>query len=148
MLTSIFSNNSSQNSKAIAHVLSRVDFGKLSSALQHLDYNNNGVRNIVLFEYVHSGIYDTVAEMERIPGTTWFINDVLEDPIVKNSLQHLFANTPGTELYTRRKIDYSVDGPQRLTKYRQFVLRMSRMPSPVLNPEDDDMPPLVPDWTV
>lgn len=108
------------------------------------------VYRIVLFEYVHSGIYDTVVEMERVPGTTRFIHDVLNHNEVKNALRSLFADKPNMRLYSRRKIDETKEGPESLTNYRQYVLRISpeSLPSPILNPEDDDMPELIPDWAL
>lgn len=135
MLTSVFSNNSSKTNNAVAHILSRIDFTKVSEQVQRGTRGNHSVYTVVLFDYVHSGIYDVVAEMERIPGTTWFIHDALEDIDVKNALSRLFVGDLNAYMYTRRKIDHSARGLEQLTKYRQCVVQVSLLPSPILNPE-------------
>jgi len=152
MITSIFKNSSWQNNSGIAHVLSRIDFKKFNNALSVATWHQDHPHTIVLFEYIHSGIYDEIAEMERIPGTTQFIHDFLKDPEVENVLKSLFADKPNMLLFSRRKIDNTKSGSESLTKYRQYVLKICpEMPSPILNPEDDDedyadMPALEPAW--
>jgi hypothetical protein len=139
MITTILSNSSAQNSNAIVHILSRIDYKALNTGLAIAIWKPNQVHRIVLFEYVHSGIYDTIAEIERLPGTTRLIHDVLKDNEVENALRSLFADKPNMKLYTRRKIDYTKEGPEGLTKYRQYVLSISpeSPPSTILSPEED-----------
>lgn len=133
MLTSILSNSSPQNSSGLAHILSRVDYNKLNTSLALASVRRNSVHTIVLFEYVHSGVYDTIAEMERIPGTTRFIHDFLKDNEVENALKGIFATKPNMKIYSRRKVDAG-----SLTKHRQYVLKIwpEFPPSPILNPEE------------
>jgi hypothetical protein len=133
MLTSTLSNNSSRTNSAIAHVIERVNFKKFSEDLRIASWYRYQTNTIVLFEYVHSGIYDVVAEMERIPDTTWFIHNALYDNEVENALKSLFANKPNMKLFSRRKLDIETRQP---TKYREYVLEIRpELPSPILNPE-------------
>jgi hypothetical protein len=138
MINTILSNSSHQNSSGIAHILSRIDYYRLNTGLAVAKWKPNQVHKIVLFEYVHSGIYDTIAEIERIPGTTRFIHDVLKDNEVENALRSLFADKPNMKLYSRRKIDDTKTGSESLTKYREYVLQVSleSPPSTILSPED------------
>ena len=121
MITSILSNNASI-ANGMAHILSRINYKKLNHGLRYAEQNADSYHVIVLFEYVNSGIYDTIAEIERIPGTTLAIHEFLTMPEVRNALDSLLANAPNMKIYTRRKMNYDAEGDASFTKYRQFVL--------------------------
>ena len=106
----------------MAHVLSRIDYKKLNKGLRYAEQNADEHHVIVLFEYVNSGIYDTIAEIERIPGTTLAIHEFLNMPEVRNALDSLLATAPNHKIYTRRKMIHHLEGQDGFTKYRQFVL--------------------------
>ena len=133
MISSMLSNNTVNVAYGMTHILSRIDYDKLRMGLSRATRTSDSF-NIVLFEYVHSSVYDTIAEMERIPGTTQFIHNFLEKDEVKNILKMLFVSQPNMKLYTRRKMDN-----EELTKYRQVILNISPgMPSPIIDMEDLD----------
>ena len=121
MITSILSNNPSI-ANGMAHVLSRIDYKKLNNGLRYAEKNADSHHLIVLFEYVNSGIYDTIAEIERIPGTTCAIHEFLQNPDVLLALRSLLGTLPRYNIYTRRKMDRNEKGELDFTKHRQLVL--------------------------
>lgn len=92
---------------------------------------------VVLMEYVCGKSDDVIVEMERIPGTTVFIDEFLRRTETTEVLKKLFVTGPNMSIYTRRKIAYNEDGTTELTKFKQLVLKVQpSAPSPILNPED------------
>lgn len=133
MISSMLSNNTVNVAYGMSHILSRIDYDKLRGGLSRASRSSEPL-SIVLFEYVHSTVYDTIAEMERIPGTTQFIHNFLEKDEVKNILKALFVSQANMKVYTRRKTD-----GEELTKYRQVILRvLPGPPSPIIDVEDLD----------
>ena len=145
MITNAFKNADVNMSKCLAYVLGKIDYNKLG---KRIAWSKNDLRTqkIVLFEYVHSGIDVSLAQEERLPGTTIPIHQLVSDQQFTDIMNSLFV-VPNryTQCYFRRKIDYNTV-PPALTHVRQFVLEL-RQPS-LLFPEDDDeykdMPALVP----
>lgn len=132
MITELIANlqvsNSMLMSKFLAHILGRIDYDAIVKGLKK---QQNGSTVVVLMEYVHSGVYETIAEIERFPGTTYPVDLALNHSILKYYLVKLFGDKPGMKVYTRRKIDFSKPGMDGLTKYKQLVLRLDEMPSAV-----------------
>ena len=133
MITSTLNNADLTTAKCVTHILSRIDYVRLSRMLARAKENTHRDHTTALLEYTHSTVHDTIAEMERIPGTSVFIHDFLERPDIQRMLQTLFATCPAMMIvYTRRKLD--ADGTP--TKTRQLVLRIStELLSPILNHE-------------
>jgi hypothetical protein len=103
---------------------------------------------IVLFEYVNSGINDTIAQIERLPGTTKSIHETLNDIRCMARLHELFIVNENMRLYTRRKIDNSNPRCEELTNVRQVVVAIApyafNRPCSISEESDSEMPPLVP----
>ena len=128
MISEIFRQTNTRISTTISHVLTRVNYENLSNGLMETLYHPSEIHTIVLFEYVHSGVYDTIAEMERVPGTPYFLHDMLQVHEMEQAMKTLFATKPNMRLYTRRK----TDAQGRMTKYREYVLVVyPEMPSPI-----------------
>lgn len=128
MISEVFHSSNSRVNVTLSHVLTRVNYENLSTGLMNTLYSPADTHTIVLFEYVHSGLYDTIAEMERVPGTPYFLHDMLQVHEMEQAMKTLFATQPNMRLYTRRKID--AEG--RFTKYREYVLIVyPEMPSPI-----------------
>lgn len=145
MITNAFKNADVNMSKCLAYILNKIDYNKLGKRIS-MSKHDLRVQKIVLFEYVHSGTDVSVAQEERLPGTTLTIHSIVTDQQFTEIMNSLFAMPNRyTQCYFRRKIDYDTVPPS-LTHVRQFVLEL-RQPS-LLFPEDDDeckdMPALVP----
>lgn len=136
MIPSVLSCNAN-NSRGMAHILSAIDYKKLSRQLRYAAAHADDNHTIILLEYVHSGIYDTIAEIERIPGTTQPINDFLLKPEVENALKSLFVSADNMRIYTRRKYVYKADGSYDLAKQRQLILYISADLPSLIPPQAD-----------
>ena len=144
MITNAFKNADLNMSKCLAYVLNKIDYEKLSQRIGNSKHDLR-TQKIILFEYVHSGIDVSIAQEERLPGTTIPIHPILMQPEFMAIMNSLFT-VPNryTSCYFRRKISYETTPPS-LSHVRQLVLEL-RQPS-LLFPEDDeeysDIPPLV-----
>ena len=128
MISEVFNRSNSRVNVALSHVLQRVNYENLSTGLMNSLYHPADTHNIVLFEYIHSTINDTIAEMERIPGTSYFIHDMLQVHEMEQAMKTLFATKPNMRLYSRRRLD----DRGRLTKYMQYTLVVfPEVPSPI-----------------
>lgn len=132
----------------MAYVLSRVNYKNLYKGLNLAKEFPKETHTIVLFSYIHSSVYDTIAQMERIPETTQFLHTFLARSDVNLNLLKLFAMDRNSKLYTRRHIDHTREGVDSLTKFRELVLQIDpeddipTLPSSISEEDDDEMPPL------
>ena len=149
-ITSALYNNSKYISTGLAFVFGKINYVKLMKALARIPHlKPTETLNIVLFDYIHSGVDDHIASFERIPNTTILVNDILNNSEILNDLAMMFKNNDETHLtqcYTRRKIDYTKPIESRLTNKRQLVLQFQKythLYSTIRYDDDDDMPPLI-----
>ena len=133
----------------VALILNKMDHRKYSQIIESAITHPHRSYTIVLFEYTHSGINDTIAHIERMPGTTKSIHDILSDTRCLTRLNELFIVNSGMRLFTRRKIDHTKPfGHEQVTKIRQVVVAIDpyAFGRPRSQSEDScgDMPPLIP----
>jgi hypothetical protein len=147
-ITSALYKNSKYNSTGLAFVLGKIDYVKLMKALRRVSrLKPTETINIVLLDYIHSGVDDKIASFERIPNTSILVNDILNNREILNELAMIFKindQTHLTQCYTRRKIDYNVPTESRLTNKRQLVLQFEKYTEVCSSLRyDDGMPPLI-----
>ena len=131
----------------IAYLLNKMDHKKYSQTVERAIMHPNQKYTVVLFEYVHSGVNDTIAHVERLPGTTKSIHDTINDVRCMARLHDLFIVNPSMHLYTRRKFDNSKPFHEQTTNLRQVVVTIGpyAFASPRAMSEDSygNMPDLV-----
>jgi hypothetical protein len=109
----------------VAHVLNSMDHAKYMRTIESAMAYPDQIYTLVLFEYTHSGINDTIAQVERMPGTTTSIHDTLKDSRCVAQLNELFIVNSNMRLFTRRKFDFNKPfGREQITNIRQLVLRI------------------------
>lgn len=132
----------------ISHVLNKMDHKKYVQTVETAVTHPERRYTIVLFEYVNSGINDTIAQIERLPGTTKSIHDTINDIRCMARLHELFIVNESMRLYTRRKFDNTKPFHQQTTNIRQVVVTIGpyAFGRPRVMSEDSyvDMPDLVP----
>lgn len=147
MLSTILSNDNAEVRRGVAYLLSSINFKELSVCLSKSRRNPELHHKVVLMDYVHSSVRDTIAEIERLPNTTISIHDFLSWPPVRDALEEMFVSSDNISLYTRRRFVHDSNGEWTPTKVRELVLHIRpEVLSPILNPEDvsdDDLPPIV-----
>jgi hypothetical protein len=143
MLASIFkpSIDNTTVKQCLAHILSKMDYDKYRNALYVVNKYPGVTRKFVVLEYIHSPSESTILQTEYVPGTRAYIHNVIQHPDFRANMISVFGNVV---FYTRRKQDFSKPLEDRLTNTRQLVIQLHEEPTAVLNPEDDDMPPLIP----
>lgn len=135
MMSSILSN--ANIGSGLAYILSKINYTKLRTQLRFAGTHADEDHTIVLFEYIHSSVYDTIAQFERIPGTVKIIQNFLDRTDVKDALKSIFVSGENMKIYTRRKREYKNDGSFDLLKERQLVLHISaELPSLISPPAD------------
>lgn len=136
-------------SDCVALILNKMDHQKyiymIESAITHPDRRYT----IVLLEYTHSGINDRIAHIERMPGTTKPIHEILNDTRCLSRLNELFIVNSSMRLFTRRKIDYTKPlGDEQITSIREVVVTIDPyafVRRRILSEDScGDMPPLIP----
>lgn len=136
MLTGIYHPNAV--SACVGHILSKIDYNKLTYAVENAVLNSDKEHRVVVFEYVHSGIIDSIAQIERVPGTIIPIHDVLSSYECITRLDSLLRVPGKTSWYSRRKIDHAIG---ELTIKRQLVLLIEKDAfAPVLLERTETLP--------
>lgn len=126
-----------------AKVMSKLNYSKFSHGMEKVYNEQSKTHVIVLMEYVNSTYDTTIAEIERLPGTTMSIDTFLNKPETLSTLRKLFVSDYKMYIYTRRKIEYipseGEEHTTRLTKYKQLVLKiLPAAPSPISSNSQDD----------
>ena len=162
MLNTVFkpSNKNSNVKQLMSHILRNMKFDKYQQFLQRAARYPEQDHKFVVFEYVQSPADAVISHSERLPGTRTSIHSLIQRSDFDQNMVRLFGECAW---YTRRKIDYTKSPEDELSNTRQLVLLIKReteddysdmpslnsnpnavLPRPVLNPETDDMPPLLP----
>ena len=156
------SNENSTVKKLVSHMLSNMNFSKYQKFLQHASSYPQQDHKFVLLEYVESPCDALISRSERLPGTRISIHSLIQNADFDANMKRLFGEADSW--YTRRKIDYSKPAHEQLSDTRQLVLLIKQesdeMPEliptassvptfidtshPVLNPEDYNLPSLIP----
>jgi hypothetical protein len=162
MLNTIFkpSNESFNVKQLVAHMLRNMNFDKYQKFLQRAEKSPAKDHKFVLFEYVETPSDAEILRSERVPGSRMTINNVIHNPDFDENMARLFGTSDRHSWYTRCKIDYTKSLEGKLTDSRQLVLFIKReledysdmpglisapeVPTPVLNPEENAMPSLIP----
>ena len=90
MITNAFKNADVNMSRCLAYVLGKIDYTKLGKRIAGSKHDMR-THKIVLFEYVHSGIDVSIAQEERLPGTTVPIHSIVSDQQFTDIMNSLFA---------------------------------------------------------
>jgi hypothetical protein len=112
-------------SAAISYLCKNTNYKNLEKGLLRADQTPDQAQTIVLLEYVNSACDVTIAEIERVPGTTLPVHEFLQEPSTKDLLKKIFTSHENVEFYTRRKITIDEHGESTLTKYRQLIMRIN-----------------------
>jgi hypothetical protein len=131
----------------IAHLLNKMDHKKYAETVQTAIVRPSQKYTVVLFEYVHSGVNDTIAHVERLPGTTKSIHETINDLRCMSRLHDLFIVNASMRLYTRRKFDNTKPFHEQTTNIRQVVVTIGpyafARPRVMSEESYEDMPDLV-----
>ena len=145
-------------------MIQNMNFDKYERFLRQAEKSPKKDHKFVVFEYVESPSDAKINQSERLSGTNMTINNVLYNvlynPHFDDNMKRLFGASDRHSWYTRCKIDYTNSVKGEVTNSRQLVLLIkaesdeySDIPelitapavaNPVLNPENNIMPSLIP----
>jgi hypothetical protein len=107
---------------AMGYIMQKIDWLNYSKVFNKAYSNPRQKHTAVLFEYVHSGIDDEIAMMQRIPGTTTTVEDVLHNAEIIKALNKTLVCDKNIQWYTRRKRDFLKEGLEQLTNKRELIV--------------------------